>query len=134
MQPEQHATKTAKILYRPWGLIGSLVGGLVAGQVFQQVWKRFVPGNQDDPPKPLQSEYPLPQILVAALIQGAHALPGHDASHPGNASGGEVHRLDDLFAMARRCGETQFVVVTTAGLQRPTGRGFQFQQRYRGRQ
>ena len=71
MQPEQHATKTAKILYRPWGLIGSLVGGLVAGQVFQQVWKRFVPGNQDDPPKPLQSEYPLPQILIAALIQGA---------------------------------------------------------------
>jgi hypothetical protein len=71
MQPEQHATKTAKILYRPWGLIGSLVGGLIAGQVFQQVWKRLVPGNQDDPPKPLQSEYPLPQILVAALIQGA---------------------------------------------------------------
>jgi Protein of unknown function (DUF4235) len=71
MQREEHATKTAKILYRPWGLIGSLVGGLVAGQVFQQVWKHAAPGDQEDPPTPLQSEYDLRQILVAAMIQGA---------------------------------------------------------------
>ncbi len=71
MQREESGTKTAKILYRPWGLIGSLVGGLVAGQVFQQVWKHLAPGDQDDPPKPLESEYPLRQILIAAVIQGA---------------------------------------------------------------
>ena len=59
------------MLYRPWGLIGSLVGGLVAGQVFQQVWKQPRPGDQDDAPKPLESEYRLRQILVAAAIQGA---------------------------------------------------------------
>lgn len=69
MPREQQATKTAKILYRPWGLIGSVLGGLIAGQVFQQVWKHL--GPHDDPPKPLQSEYRLRQILIAALIQGA---------------------------------------------------------------
>jgi hypothetical protein len=71
MRPEEQSSKSAKILYRPWGLIGSLVGGLVAGQIFQQVWKHLVPGDQDDPPKPLQSEYRLRQILVAAIVQGA---------------------------------------------------------------
>jgi Protein of unknown function (DUF4235) len=71
MKPEQQSSKSAKILYRPWGLIGSLVGGLIAGQVFQQVWKRLAPGDQEDAPKPLESEYRLRQILVAALVQGA---------------------------------------------------------------
>ena len=71
MRPEEKSSKSAKILYRPWGLIGSMVGGILAGQIFQQVWKHAAPGDQDDPPKPLQSEYRLPQILVAALVQGA---------------------------------------------------------------
>jgi len=70
MRREQPATKTAKILYRPWGLVGSIVGGIIAGQVFQQVWKQFSRGT-DDPPKPLQSEYRLREILIAATIQGA---------------------------------------------------------------
>ena len=69
MPREEPATKTAKILYRPWGLIGSILGGLIASQIFHQVWKRMAP--QDDPPKPLQSEYRLRQIVIAALIQGA---------------------------------------------------------------
>jgi hypothetical protein len=62
---------TSKILYRPWGMIASLLGGLIAGQIVQQVWKRAVPGDQDEPPKPLQSEYPLRQVVLAALLQGA---------------------------------------------------------------
>jgi hypothetical protein len=65
------ASTTAKILYRPWGLIGSLVGGLVAGQIVGLIWKQLIPGEQDDPPKPLDSEYRLRQILLAALVQGA---------------------------------------------------------------
>jgi len=69
--PEKRTSRSAKILYRPWGLIASLVGGLIAGQVFQQLWKRVDPDASDDPPKPLQSEYPLAKILVAALVQGA---------------------------------------------------------------
>ncbi|MEX0427705.1 DUF4235 domain-containing protein [Nocardioides sp. DS6] len=71
MRREQPASKPAKILYRPWGLVGSLIGGLVAGQIFQQVWKHLVPTSSDDAPKPLESEYRLRQILLAAVIQGA---------------------------------------------------------------
>ena len=71
MKSEKQSSKSAKILYRPWGLVASLVGGLIAGQVFQQVWKRLDPDSSDDPPKPLESEYRLRKILIAALIQGA---------------------------------------------------------------
>jgi hypothetical protein len=71
MRPEQKSSKSAKILYRPWGLISSLVGGLIAGQVFQQVWKHLTPGDQADAPKPLESEYRLRQVLIAAVVQGA---------------------------------------------------------------
>ena len=71
MSAEKQTSKSAKILYRPWGLIGSLLGGLIAGQVFQQIWKRVDPQGTDDPPKPLESEYPLKKILLAAVIQGA---------------------------------------------------------------
>jgi Protein of unknown function (DUF4235) len=71
MSPEKKSSKSAKILYRPWGLIASLVGGLIAGQIFQQVWKKVDPDSPDDPPTPLQSEFSLPKILVAALVQGA---------------------------------------------------------------
>jgi hypothetical protein len=71
MSSEKKSSKSAKILYRPWGLIASLVGGLIAGQIFQQVWKKVDPASPDDPPTPLQSEFSLPKILVAALVQGA---------------------------------------------------------------
>ena len=70
-RPERQSSKSAKILYQPWGLVASLLGGLIAGQVFQQVWKRVDPDSSDDPPKPLESEYRLRKILVAAAIQGA---------------------------------------------------------------
>ncbi len=69
--PEKQSSKTAKILYRPWGLVASMVGGLIAGQVFQKVWQRLDPDSPDDPPKPLQSEHRLRKILAAALMQGA---------------------------------------------------------------
>ena len=69
--PEKGGSKSAKILYRPVGLASSIVGGLVAGQVFKQVYKRVAPGDRKDAPSPLQSEYPLKEIVVAALIQGA---------------------------------------------------------------
>lgn len=69
--PTPRSTKTAKILYRPWGIAASMIGGMIAGQVFQQIWKRVDPQSTDDPPKPLQSEYRLPKILIAAALQGA---------------------------------------------------------------
>ena len=61
----------AKILYRPMGLAGSVMGGLIAGTIFKQVWKRAAPGDKPDPPKPLETEYPFKEILLAAAIQGA---------------------------------------------------------------
>ena len=68
---EAAGSTSAKILYRPFGLVGSIVGGIVAGQVFRQVYKRVAPGHPDDPPTPLQSEYPLKEIVLASLLQGA---------------------------------------------------------------
>ena len=71
MRSETRTSKSAKILYRPWGLMASLIGGLVAGEIFQKVWKVAAPGDQEDPPKPLESEYRMRQVLIAAVVQGA---------------------------------------------------------------
>ncbi len=71
MTSEKQTSRSAQILYRPWGLVASLLGGLVASQVFQQIWKRLDPASAEDPPEPLQSEYRMRKILAAALIQGA---------------------------------------------------------------
>jgi hypothetical protein len=70
MPHEETAGTSAKILYRPIGLAGSVIGGLVAGQVVQQLWKHGTPGDKADPPKPLESEYRLGEILLAAAVQG----------------------------------------------------------------
>ena len=61
---------TAKILYRPVGLVSSILGGLVASAIFKQMWKRASPGDKPDPPTALQTEYPFKEILVAAAVQG----------------------------------------------------------------
>jgi hypothetical protein len=61
---------SAKILYRPVGLVSSVVGGLLAGLIFKQVWRRAAPGDKSDPPKALETEYPFKQILLAAAAEG----------------------------------------------------------------
>jgi hypothetical protein len=61
---------TAKILYRPVGLLSSVLGGLVAGAIFKQVWRRAVPGEKSDPPTALETSYSFREILVAAAVQG----------------------------------------------------------------
>ena len=71
MAKQEETSKSAKVLYRPVGLTSSVVGGLLAGIVFKQVWRRATPGIQSDPPKALESEYDLKEILIAATIQGA---------------------------------------------------------------
>lgn len=68
---EQRASTSAKILYRPVGLVSSVLGGVIAGALFKQVWHRAAPGDKPDPPGALESEYPLRQVLVAAALQGA---------------------------------------------------------------
>ena len=71
--PATKPSTSAKILYRPIGLVSGTIGGLVARMLFKQVWKRVSPsvGGQADPPGPLQSEYPLKEIFLAAVLQGA---------------------------------------------------------------
>jgi hypothetical protein len=68
---EKQSSKSAKILYQPLGLFSSVLAGIVAGQVFKQVWKHATPGDQEDAPKALESEYNLREVLIAALVQGA---------------------------------------------------------------
>ena len=68
---ETQSSTSAKILYRPFGIVTSIAAGVVAGQVFKQVWKHAAPGDQDDAPKALESEYDLKEVLIAALVQGA---------------------------------------------------------------
>ncbi|ANE77956.1 hypothetical protein A7U43_00205 [Mycobacterium adipatum] len=64
-------TMTAKIMYRPFGLAGSLAGGLIAGAIFKQVWKRASDGDHPDPPGPLEREYSFREVVLAAALQGA---------------------------------------------------------------
>lgn len=68
---EQRTSKSARIVYRPFGIVGSLLGGLFANAIFKQVWQRAAPGDKPDPPGPLETEYPFKEILLAAAIQGA---------------------------------------------------------------
>ena len=68
---EKQTSRSAKILYTPLGLASSVVAGIAAGQVVKQVWKHAGPGDQEDAPKALESEYALGEVLLAAVVQGA---------------------------------------------------------------
>ncbi len=63
------ANTTAKLAYRPVGLLASLAAGSVASALFKQIWKRVA--HEDDAPDALQSEYTFGKVLLAAAIQGA---------------------------------------------------------------
>ena len=67
----QSGSKPAKLLYRPFGMASSIIGGVLAGVVFKQVWKRVTPGDHETPPKALEQDYPLKEVLIAATLQGA---------------------------------------------------------------
>lgn len=67
---ERPTSTSAKILYTPVGIITGMVSGAIAGQIFQQVWGKATPGSED-PPKPLQSEYSVREVVAAAAVQGA---------------------------------------------------------------
>lgn len=61
---------TAKMMYRPVGLVSSLAGGLVASAIFKQIWKRASDSDASDPPTPLDRDYPFKEVVLAAALQG----------------------------------------------------------------
>ncbi len=63
------ANTSARILYKPFGLAGSVGAGLVAGIVFKQVWKRV--SDSEDAPEASDRRYGWGEMLLAATIQGA---------------------------------------------------------------
>lgn len=63
------ANTTAKLAYRPVGLLAGLAAGSLSGAIFKQVWRRVA--HKDDAPSALQSEYSFGEVLLAAAIQGA---------------------------------------------------------------
>ncbi|HET6391656.1 MAG TPA: DUF4235 domain-containing protein [Blastococcus sp.] len=66
------SSTSAKILYRPVGIVSSILGGLIANLVFKKVWQRAAPPQApDDPPNALDSGTDLKTILLAAGLQGA---------------------------------------------------------------
>jgi hypothetical protein len=66
---QQQGSTSAKIVYRPFGLVFSILGGLLASMLFKQVWKRV--SDKDKPPKAKESEYGLRELLPAVALQGA---------------------------------------------------------------
>lgn len=68
---KKNGSTSAKILYRPVGMVGSVVSGLLAGAVFKQVWKKASRTGSKDTPKALESEFGLGQVLAAAAVHGA---------------------------------------------------------------
>ena len=60
---------SAKLVYRPIGLIGGVLAGVVSGAVFKQIWKRVA--DEDEAPHALESEYSMKEVVLAAAIQGA---------------------------------------------------------------
>jgi Protein of unknown function (DUF4235) len=71
-QPGTEPTSTsAKILYRPVGLVASLLGGLIANMIFRKVWERIAPREAPStPPSALATGTDLKTILIAAGLQG----------------------------------------------------------------
>lgn len=67
---QKQTSKSAKLLYRPVGLVCGLIGGVIAGQVRRQVWKRVSPPGRDEAPKALSTGYPVKEILISTVIQG----------------------------------------------------------------
>jgi len=63
------SSKTAKLVYRPVGLVSGMAAGAVSGAIFKQVWRRIA--HEDDAPDALQSEYSFREVLLSAAVQGA---------------------------------------------------------------
>jgi Protein of unknown function (DUF4235) len=66
---EEAVNKGAKAAYRPVGLLTGVLAGAVSSAAFKLVWKQIT--NKDEAPRALESEYSMPEVLLAATLQGA---------------------------------------------------------------
>lgn len=72
MSKNESTSTSAKILYRPIGMLGGLLSGAIAGVIFKQAWKLLTPqSGSNEAPKALKSDFNLGQVLLAAALQGA---------------------------------------------------------------
>ena len=71
MSQQKSTNTSAKLLYRPIGMVNGLISGALAGVIFKQVWKLVTPENEEDAPNALSSEFKASEVLVAAALQGA---------------------------------------------------------------
>jgi len=69
--PSNKPSKSAKLLYRPVGLLSSMLGGLLAGMIFKQIWRRTSPDEQSEPPEALSTGYSFKEVVLAAAVEGA---------------------------------------------------------------
>jgi Protein of unknown function (DUF4235) len=66
---QQAPSRSAKIIYRPFGFVLSLVAGIIASTLFKRIWKRA--SDKDETPKPRESQYGWRELLAAVALQGA---------------------------------------------------------------
>ena len=71
MSQQTTGNTSAKLLYRPIGIVNGLISGAIAGVIFKQVWKLVTPEKEEDAPNALSSEFKASEVLVAAALQGA---------------------------------------------------------------
>lgn len=79
--------RTARLVYRPLGLIFGALGGVAAGALFKQIW-RLVAG-ETEAPQATQRDRSWKQVLAAATAQGALYALVKAAVDRGGATGFE---------------------------------------------
>lgn len=77
--------KTAKVVYKPVGLVVGMAGGALAGLLFRKVWDRIGPG--EDAPQPLEQDHSWKEVLAAAAIEGVILSVVRAAIQRGGATG-----------------------------------------------
>jgi predicted metal-dependent enzyme (double-stranded beta helix superfamily) len=63
------SSTTAKIAYKPVGIVLGVGAGLISGLIFKQVWK--LAGRDQDAPNATDEDRGWGEILAAAAVQGA---------------------------------------------------------------
>ena len=58
-----------KLAYKPVSLLVSVLGGIFAGAVFKRVWR--LAARQEEAPRATDIRRGLPEVLIAAALEGA---------------------------------------------------------------